>query len=108
MTVVESQSEGSQMENADMIRGWLARIEKNGLGIIVDEDANEYPFTLDKMEGYRGQSLSDFDLKVGQSVRFALKKGKVVSVSHDRMNPKSLTLNFGMVGRKNGKVARIQ
>ncbi len=65
--------------------GRIGRIERTGLGIIVEEgDNKEYPFTCDVVKGYGGQSVSDFGLKKGLAVRFVVGvNNQVISVRSD-------------------------
>ena len=64
-----------------MHAGRIGRIEEIGLGVIVDEDdKTEYPFTLDKIEGYHGEPLKALGLRKGSAVQFNLHRGKVATV----------------------------
>ncbi len=61
-------------------KGKIARIENFGYGIIVDEEGKEYFFTLDKVEGYQGQTVQALRWKKGNPVHFSIQNGKVSSV----------------------------
>ncbi len=67
----------------DLVRiGKIGRIEEYGLGVLVDEESSTaYPFTLDKLEGYKGEPVKSLRLKRGSIVRFRIENDEVVSVS---------------------------
>lgn len=100
---------------------WVVRVENSGLGILVDEQENEYPFTMDKLvrplvsrillEGYHGESLKSIGLNKGvKDACFCLLNGNVSAVSL-KVDParkrKKLSLDFSMLWQKNGRVARV-
>jgi len=69
------------MSEQEQRRGRIHRIEEIGLGILVDEKTNrEYPFTLDKVKGYRGQPLKALSIKNGSLVHFLVRQDRVDSV----------------------------
>jgi len=67
-------------EREKELRGQIARIDNFGYGIIVDEEGKEYPFTLDKVEGYRGETVQALRWRKGAPVRFSIRNSKVFSV----------------------------
>jgi len=70
------------VKDKKLCSGRVLRLDKVGLGIIVSDaseaqiEEKEYPFTFDKIEGYKGESLKDLakelGLSDGQAVKFTL------------------------------------
>jgi len=60
--------------------GVIAGFDPAGVGIIVDAERREHPFTFAAIVRYRGQSAATLGLKVGQQVKFVLLGEKVALV----------------------------
>lgn len=63
------------------MEGNVVRLEDFGLGFIQPEQSNQqYPFTFDKIEGYRGEPPNTLGLHVGSNVTFTLQNGMIDSI----------------------------
>ena len=66
---------------ADM-EGRVLTVSGDGLGFVEDIDTNRrYPFTFDKIEGYKGETLKELEamgIQAGSRVRFVPTFDKVV------------------------------
>jgi len=66
--------------------GTVLRLDQVGLGIIVanptdaDLTEKEYPFTFDKIQGYKGEPVNDLGLSEGAGVEFTLDENGRVSM----------------------------
>jgi hypothetical protein len=61
-----------------MPAGKVTRIEDFGLGFVKHEETNEqFAFTFDKIEGYRGERPSQLGFRVGADVTFHLQDGLI-------------------------------
>ena len=64
-----------------MRRGVIYGLSFDGLGYIKDVNNNElFSFTLDRVEGYRGQKLESFKPNNGSTVEFTCSGSEVESV----------------------------
>ena len=63
-------TKSSDMRTAhNAITGSISRINDFGLCEVRSNDDVRIPFTLDKLQGYRGQQLNEIGLRVGMAVR---------------------------------------
>lgn len=69
-------------KEARMERGTIVRLERFGLGFVEMEGGSEqYPFSFDKIEGYRGQPLKSLGLRLGAVVMVMVDQdGKVEGI----------------------------
>ncbi len=103
-------------EKEKHLRGWIVRAEDNGLGILVDEEENEYVFNFGAIEDYRGQSVEGLGLKNAvRFVDFVVRDEKVVSIHFfcKPFNPqskdtKTLSLDYRKVWEKDGRIPNVQ
>jgi len=67
---------------SDLIRtGKIGRIEDSGLGVLIDEQSSTaYAFSLDKIEGYSGESIKSLPVRKGSIVKFRIENEEVISV----------------------------
>ena len=106
-----SPDEVSDKQTCRRLNGWIVRAEDSGLGVLVDEEENEYPFKLGAIEGYRGQAIKSLGLKnVPRFVDFVVHDGGVVSISLTprTKETKTLSLDYRMLWQNGGKLARVR
>ena len=61
--------------------GKVTRIEDFGLGFVKSEETDEqYAFTFDKIEGYRGEYPKQLGFRIGSPVTFHLSNGLIDSI----------------------------
>ena len=61
-----------------MLFGKVVRIEDFGLGFVKqDETEEQFAFTFDKIEGYRGEQPGQLGFRLGSPVTFRLSNGLV-------------------------------
>ena len=63
----KSSSKGGEMQ----LEGTIVRFDRSGLGVILST-GTQYPFTFDKLEGYRGEQPGEFGIREGCSVTFSV------------------------------------
>lgn len=63
-----------------MPTGKVTRIENFGLGFVKSESDEDYAFTFDKIEGYRGEYPRQLGFRVGSEVTFHLNDGLIDSI----------------------------
>ncbi len=83
---------GRAPDKTDSLKG--EPMEREGIVLRVDRflgfiysTGTQYAFTLDKLEGYRGEQLREFGLYEGCSVRF--------TVAHDGLSVKNVFISSG-------------
>ncbi len=54
-----------------LLEGTVVRVDRSGLGVI-STGGTQYPFTFDKLEGYRGEQPWEYGLREGCSVKFSV------------------------------------
>lgn len=61
--------------------GTVYRVENTGFGIVVaDSTHDDYAFTFDKIEGYKGEYAEELGLRAGSAIRFVVNDGQVIKV----------------------------
>jgi hypothetical protein len=64
--------EGKKMSEPQHHEGKVLRINEYGLGIVEDQVSHQqFAFTFDKINGYRGEAPREIGLFVGVQVRFS-------------------------------------
>jgi hypothetical protein len=90
-------------ENKQLHVGKVLRLDRVGLGVIVSDSTDaessekEFPFTFDKIEGYKGESLNGLGLSEGAVVNFTLDaEDRVCTVTPERLPQAKKPLRFGL------------
>jgi hypothetical protein len=98
-------------ENKKLYVGTVLRLDQVGLGIIVADSTDadctdkEFPFTFDKIEGYKGEPLKALGLTEGTVVKFTLDEGDRVSrVARQAPGKERVRFGFDKVFSLGGKV----
>lgn len=81
--------------------GKVLRLDRVGLGVIVTDSpetnysGREFPFTFDKIDGYKGESLNALGLSEGTTVKFTLDaEDRVTRVTPERTPQRKERVRF--------------
>ncbi len=66
---------GEQVDNAKVVY-----VNPGGLAVVEEPSGAQYPFTFDKIEGYRGEQPSKIGLIEGAVVRVVTTENRIVRV----------------------------